>query len=202
LRDAEDRRANVVSVRARPLLAWSIYGGLTVPVGILTHLCYEGSGGVVGRFGSLEPDHALLFGIAAVWFAWSVRALRRGTGQDRRARLHGLNAALPRPSVLVGTTALVQAAVAAASLACEGVRVVPAHIAIAIAVASAVALLGALGFCALRYDVLRAAAGLAVQTPERGAGIGVTGRQRTLVFSRSSPTRLRRGRAPPSVATP
>jgi hypothetical protein len=184
-------------VRLRPLLAWSIYGGLTVPVGILAHLCYEGSGGVIGRFGSLEPDHALLFAIAAAWLGWSVRTLRHGSSGDRRARLSGLKAALPRPAVLVTATAVTQAAVAALSLACEGVRVAPAHVAVAAVVGTAIALLGAIGFFAVRDEVLGAAAGVDAPGFDTADGLDVAARRDAIVVARSAPSRLHRGRAPP-----
>lgn len=184
-------------MRVRPLFAWSIYGGLTVPVGILAHLCYEGSGGVVGRFGSVEPDHSLLFAIAVAWFVWSVRALRRGARHDRRLRLHGLKAALPRPAVLVTTTALTQGAVAALSLACEGVRIAPAHVVLAVLVATFVALLGAIGFFAVRDHVLGAVAGLDAAGFDTADGLGIGAHRNTIVFPRSAPSRLHCGRSPP-----
>src|SRR5581483_1091239 len=85
--------------------AWLVYAGLTLPLGLLAHVLFEAVGGVMHRAASIGAEHAL------------------------RAAL--LRRALPSGARLAIAGGLLQALVAATTLAAEGVSVDPAHLAVA-----------------------------------------------------------------------
>ena len=178
--------------------AWLVYAGLTLPLGLLAHVLFELVGGVARRAASIGVEHALLALLAGGTFAAALAALRRGTRAERRLRNALFRRALPSGARLALAGGALQALVAAATLAAEGVSVDPAHLAVA-AIAGLLALLaGALVFSAAKDSLLAFAAALIALEPERPSSPRFELGSAALVRYASCTVRLTAGRGPPA----
>jgi hypothetical protein len=189
-------------VRRRPVLAWLIYAGLTLPIGLFGHVLFEASGGVVRRLGDIELDHIILFTCAALAFAFTVGALRRGNARDRKRRLALLRAALPGRSQLLLTGIAGQGLVAAATLGLEGIEVDPSRVVVALAVALIGILLGAMAFESVEADLIAILVAFAVALFGEGAPLRVSIADGLFAHTGRTPIRVHAGRAPPSSPSP
>ena len=198
----DDARAHTKNrlVRRRSLLAWLIYAGLTLPIGLFGHVLFEQAGRVVGRYGSVELDHAVLGAAAAAAFAAALWSLRRGDRAERRRRAAMLQAALPNAVAVCVTGIAAQSAIAAATLSLEGVAVDPARVAVALVAAACGMLLASLLLYAVDEAVLSRIAAAAVLTRVRSCA-GVTRAAATAPLARHLAARRRcSGRAPPRLS--
>jgi hypothetical protein len=191
------RSGEICRVRSRPLAAWLIYAGLTIPIGLFGHALFELVGGVARRSGGVEIDHAMLAACGAAMFAFAALTLRRGSDAQRRRRLALVRAALPSGPRLLALGAGLQVCAAAATLMAEGVAIDPARLALAAAVAFTGVLLGALVFHALEDDVLAIVAALIVPASDdpRHTMRSIAAEALPRCISRA--LRLLAGRAPP-----
>lgn len=177
--------------------AWLVYAGLTLPLGLLGHVLFELGGGVSQRAGSIAAEHAVLACVAGAAMAVAVTALRRGTLHERRARTALLRAALPSGMRLALAGAALQAIVAVATLAAEGVAVEPGHLLFALVIVLVSVIVGALAFSAAKDSILAFAAALIGIT--RGADVPPRFELGSPALARyaSCTVRLRAGRGPP-----
>ena len=179
--------------------AWLVYAGLTLPLGLLAHVLFEAVGGVMHRAASIGAEHALLALVAGTAFTVALGTLRRGTRAERRLRAALLRRALPSGARLAIAGGLLQALVAATTLAAEGVSVDPAHLAVA-ALAGLLALLaGALVFFVAKDSLLAFAAALIALEPDAPSSHRFELGSPALARYASCTVRLRAGRGPPAV---
>ncbi len=179
--------------------AWLVYAGLTLPLGLFGHVLFELVGGVSRRAAAVGAEHALLALLGGSAFAFALATLRRGTAPERRLRITLLRRALPSGQRLALAGGALQAGVAVATLAAEGVSVDPAHLAVALIAGLLAVLVGAVAFSAARDSLLAIAAALIALADDTAASPRFELGSPALARYASCTVRLRAGRGPPAV---
>ena len=185
-------------MRRQPLLAWLIYAGLTIPIGLFGHVLFERSGGVRSRTGAIALDHAVIAAIGVLVMGLAIFALRRGARPDRRRRLALWRAALPPGVPLALAGVVLQGSVALATLLSEGISIDPGHLLLAVTVGLAGILLGSFAFHAVEDELFALVAALVADVFACEPAARRDFDEQALANYAFHGLRLRAGRAPPS----